>query len=155
MIRKALVVIAVSMCAAMAVCYAAQDVLIGTWKLNASKSKIAPGQANNSTVAYSMSGDSVKVVIDGTDGAGKPIHQEWTGKYDGKDYPVTGSDTADTRAYTRLSSRSFTVREKKGGKVVNTVHVVVSPDGKTRTVTSNGTDPSGKKFASTAVYDKQ
>ena len=155
MIRKALLVVAVSVCAAAAVCYAADDVLSGTWKLNAAKSHIAAGQATNSTVVYSMSGDSTKVVIDGTDGSGKAIHQEWTGKYDGKDYPVTGSDTADTRAYTRVDSHTFTVRERKAGKVVDTVRVVVSPDGKTRTVTSNGTDANGKKFMSTAVYDKQ
>jgi hypothetical protein len=32
---------------------------------------------------------------------------------------------------------------------------VVSADGKSRTVTTNGTDAKGKKFANTAVYDKQ
>jgi len=31
----------------------------------------------------------------------------------------------------------------------------VSADGKTRTVTLTGTDSKGKKFSSTAVYDKQ
>ena len=37
-----------------------------------------------------------KVTVDGTDSDGKPVHNEWTGKYDGKDYPVTGSSTNDT-----------------------------------------------------------
>ena len=31
----------------------------------------------------------------------------------------------------------------------------VAADGKTRTVTSSGTDPKGKKFTTIAVYDKQ
>jgi len=31
----------------------------------------------------------------------------------------------------------------------------VSADGKSRTVTVSGTDPTGKKFISTAVYDKR
>ena len=44
---------------------------------------------------------------------------------------------------------------KKGGKVVLTAHVVVAADGKTRTVTVNGTDAQGKKYKSTVVYDKQ
>jgi hypothetical protein len=33
--------------------------------------------------------------------------------------------------------------------------IVVSADGKGRTVTVSGTDASGKKVTSTAVYDKQ
>jgi hypothetical protein len=44
---------------------------------------------------------------------------------------------------------------KKDGKAVMTVNIVVSPDGKTRTVTTNGTDAAGKKYTSVAVYDKQ
>jgi hypothetical protein len=41
------------------------------------------------------------------------------------------------------------------GKVTTSGRVVVSADGKSRTVTTSGTDPQGKKFKSTAVYDKQ
>jgi hypothetical protein len=33
--------------------------------------------------------------------------------------------------------------------------IVISADGKSRTVTVSGTDPMGKKMESTAVYDKQ
>jgi len=63
---------------------------LGTWKLNEAKSKLAPGTAKNSTVVYSTMGDNMMVTIDGTDAAGKPAHNEWMGKFDGKDYPVTG-----------------------------------------------------------------
>src|SRR5882672_7168173 len=72
-----------------AVCFAA-DAFMGTWKLNEAKSKIAAGSPKNTTVIYEAAGDSVQVTTDGTDGDGKPSHSEWTGKYDGKDYPVTG-----------------------------------------------------------------
>jgi hypothetical protein len=47
----------------------------------------------------------------------------------------------------------FNVR--KGGKVRMSGRIVVSADGKSRTVTTTGTDPKGKKFISNAVYDKQ
>src|SRR6266568_1529081 len=72
-----------------AMCFAA-DAQIGTWKLNEGKSKLAPGLAKNSTVQYEAVGDQIKVTVDGTDADGKPAHNEWTGKFDGKDYPVTG-----------------------------------------------------------------
>jgi len=47
------------------------------------------------------------------------------------------------------------ITNKKGDKVTISGRAVVSADGKTRKVTITGTDPKGKKFTSTAVYDKQ
>ncbi|PYL37432.1 MAG: hypothetical protein DMF36_09625, partial [Verrucomicrobia bacterium] len=69
-----------------AACFAADDPNMGTWKLNETKSKTAPGVEKLTTVVYEAAGDQVKVTIDGTDANGKPIHNEWTGKFDGKDY---------------------------------------------------------------------
>ena len=64
---------------------------MGTWKLNEAKSQFSPGATKNQTVVYASAGDMVKVTTDGTGKDGKPVHTEWTGKFDGKDYPVTGS----------------------------------------------------------------
>jgi len=137
-----------------AVCFAS-DAQMGTWKLNEAKSKRAAGTPKNSTIVFEASGDSVKVTIDGTDSAGKPAHNEWTGKLDGKDYPVTGDPTSDARSYKQVDDHTLEFTIKKGGKVTITGRVVVSADGKTRTATASGTDPQGKKFESTSVYDKQ
>jgi hypothetical protein len=136
------------------VCIAA-DVFIGTWKLNEAKSKIAAGSLKNTTVVYEAAGDSVKVTTDGTDGDGKPSHSEWTGKFDGKDYPVTGDPSTDTRSYKTVNDHTLAFTNKKGDKVTISGRGVVSADGKTRTVTITGTDSKGKKYTSTAVYDKQ
>ncbi len=141
--------------AAAVVCFAAADVNMGTWKLNEAKSKISPGTAKNVTVVYAAAGDSVKVTVDGVDADGKPAHNVWTGKFDGKDYPLTGDPASDTRAYTRVNDRTLGMTIKKGGKVTMTGQIAVSPDGKSRTVTVSGTDAKGKKFSSTSVYDKQ
>jgi len=137
-----------------AVCFAS-DVNMGTWKLNEAKSKIGGGAPKPTTVVYEAAGDSVKVTVDGTDGDGKPLHNEWTGKYDGKDYPVTGDPNIDTRSYKKVDDHTLTLTNKKGDKVTISGRGVVSADGKTRTVTIAGTDSKGKKFTSTAVYDKQ
>ncbi len=136
------------------VCFAA-DVFTGTWKLNEAKSKIAAGSLKNTTVVYEAAGDSVKVTTDGTDGDGKPSHSEWTGKFDGKDYPVTGDPSTDTRSYKTVNDHTLAFTNKKGDKVTISGRGVVSADGKTRTVTITGTDSKGKKYTSTAVYDKQ
>jgi hypothetical protein len=86
---KALVLTLVLSFVGVAVCLAADDAFMGTWKLNEAKSKISLGTLRTTTVVYEAAGDNVKVTTDGTDGDGKPTHSEWTGKFDGKDYPVT------------------------------------------------------------------
>ena len=83
---------------AAALCFA-DDPQMGTWKLNEAKSKFAPGVPKNHTVVYETVGDNVKITADGTDKDGKATHNEWTGKFDGKDYPVTGDPTSDMRSY--------------------------------------------------------
>jgi hypothetical protein len=152
---KTIVLTLVLCLVATAVGYAQTNSHMGTWKLNEAKSKFAPGASKNLTVVYEAAGDNVKVTVDGIDGAGQPTHNEWTGKFDGKDYPVTGDPTTDTRSYKMVNSRTLTLINKKGGKVTVTGKIVVAADGKTRTITTKGTDAQSKKFKNIAVYDKQ
>ena len=140
---------------AAATCFAANDALMGTWKLNESKSKIAAGAPKNNTVVYEAAGESIKITIDGTAADGTSTHSEWTGKFDGKDYPSTGNPNEDMRSAKTINDRTYQVVSKKGGKVVLTAHVVMAQDGKSRTVTTHGTNSKGEKYRSVAVYDKQ
>ncbi len=128
---------------------------MGTWKLNEAKSKFSPGAAKNHTVVYEASGDSIKVTVDGVDGNGAATHNEWTGKFNGKFYAVTGDATSDMRSYRKISSHTLALTAKKGGKVTLTGRIVVSANGKTRTVTTTGKDSKGKWVTNRAVYDKQ
>lgn len=137
------------------VCLAATDMQIGTWKLNEAKSKIAAGSPKNTMVVYAMMGDNIKVTVDGVGTDGKPTHNEWTGKFDGKDYAVTGDSTSDMRSYKKVDDHTLTFTATLGGKVTMTGRVSVSADGKTRTVTTTATDAKGMKSNSTSVFDKQ
>jgi len=136
-----------------AVCFA--DPQMGTWKLNEAKSKFAAGVPKNNTVVNEAVGDNVKITVDGKDKDGNATHNEWTGKFDGKDYPVTGDLNQDARSYKKVNDRTLEMTAKKDGKVTVSGRIVVSADGKTRTVTVGGTDAEGKKFQSKVVYDKQ
>jgi hypothetical protein len=40
----------------------------------------------------------MKVTVDGNGSDGKPTRSEWTGKFDGKDYPVKGDPNSPTEA---------------------------------------------------------
>ena len=151
--RMIVLTLAVVLVAASA-CFA-QDAHMGTWKLNAAQSKIANGVVRNNTVVYQAAGDQIKVTADGLNPDGTPAHAEWTGKFDGADYAVTGEANSDMRSYKLANPNTLDMKGKKGGKVTVTGKIVVSADGKTRTVTTSGTTPQGRKFKSIAVYDKQ
>ena len=140
---------------AVAVCFAADDVLMGTWKLNEAKSKIPPGGGKVVTAVWVAAGDNVKVSTDGVDASGQPTHGEWIGKFDGKDYPATGYPDVDMRSYTRVNDHRLRIRETKNGKVVVSGMISVSADGKTRTFAVTQTGANGSKVTTTRVFDKQ
>ena len=133
----------------------AADPNVGSWKLNEAKSKIAAGAPKNQTVVYTAVGDSYKCVVDGVDGTGKATHNEWTGKFDGKDYPVVGDPASDTRSLKMTSPGHYALTNAKAGTTIVTGTVEFSADSKTRTLTMDMTDPAGKKVTSVAVYDRQ
>jgi hypothetical protein len=133
----------------------AADANMGTWKLNEAKSKIAPGSPKNTTVTYAAMGDSVKVTVDGVDKDGKPTHNEWSGKFDGKEYAVTGDPTSDMRSYSKVDDHTTNIVVKKDGKTTVTGNLVLAADGKSRTLTTTSTDAAGKTVTNTFVYDKQ
>lgn len=77
------------------------------------------------------------------------------GKFNGKDYAVTGNPNEDMRSYTKIDDHTLGFNTKKGGEITVSGRMVMTADGKSRTVTTSGTDPEGKKLKSIAVYDKQ
>ena len=145
----------VALCLAGAALSFAQSPQMGTWKLNEAKSKIPAGAPKNTTVVYEAAGDNVKVTTDGTGRDGQPAHTEWTGKFDGKDYQLTGDSSADSRSYKMINDHTLELANKMGGKVVATGRIVVSADGKTRTIHLSTMDSAGKKISGIGVYDKQ
>jgi hypothetical protein len=151
--RNAVLTLAVLL-VGLTVCFASNPHL-GTWKLNEAKSKLAPGYPKNTKVVYEAVGDNIKATVDGVDGQGNPTHSDWTGKFDGKDYPVTGDPSSDTRSIKQIDEHTLELTVKKGGKVTMSGPVVLSADGKSRTLTLKGTDAAGKKVTSVSVYDKE
>src|ERR1700752_2045196 len=98
---RSMVISLVTCFVALTWCFA-QDAMMGSWKLNEAKSKIGAGSGKNNTVVIEAAGEGVKVTMDGVDPTGKPTHNEWTGKFDGKEYPVTGDANSDARSYKKI-----------------------------------------------------
>src|SRR5437870_113780 len=119
----------------------AQEPLYGTWKMNAAKSKYSPGPVPKSNTAkWEASDGGVKLTVDVEPANGENQHWESSGKFDGKDNPVTGnSPDGDTVAFSKINDRTYRVVTKKGGKTTVTARIVVAADGKTRVTTQTGT----------------
>jgi hypothetical protein len=154
MIKTRIAVIAVALSFAVTLTCLAANAHIGTWKLNETKSKLPAGMSKNNTVTYAEQKDKIKITVDGVDKNGKPTHSVWVGKFDGKAYPAKGNLSYNAVAYRTVNDRTNEITSLKDGKVIWSGKITVAPDGKSRTVTVNGTDANGKKFNGKAVYDK-
>jgi hypothetical protein len=153
--RARTIAIVLTLCVVGAVACFAQDAFLGTWKLKEAKSEFSSGAPKNTSVVYEAVGDKVRVTVDSVGSDGKPTHYTWVGKFDGKDYPVTGDPTSDMRSYTKVGDRILGFNISKGGKVVTSGRIELSQDGKARTVTMSGGDGKGHTVSSTEVYQKQ
>jgi hypothetical protein len=128
---------------------------MGTWKLNEAKSTIPAGAPKYTTIVYAMDGKNLKVTSEGTDKDGQPMHTTWTGRFDGKPYPLTGDPTADTRTYRAVNELTTSLTNKKHGRVIVTGRVEVDAPGKLRTLNTTSTNSAGKKISATYFYEKQ
>jgi len=134
----------------------AAEAWLGTWKLNAAKSKYSPGPAPKSlTLTFEVTADGIKHAADGVNGEGEPMHSGYVSKYDGADVPYTGNPDADMASAKKIDDSSYENVWKKDGKPTITAKVVVSKNGKTMTITQTGTNAKGQAVHNTAVYDKQ
>ena len=125
---------------------------VGTWKLNVAKSKGSTLKSGTSKIE--ATGAGVKVTVDGVEAKGAVVrHWEYTASDDGKDNPVVGNNpNSDMVARTRINASTIKMVNKRGGKVISTQTSVVSSDGKTRTITTTGTNG---QVNNVLVFDKQ
>jgi hypothetical protein len=156
--RNTILTVGISVCIlSLTVAVFAADSQPGTWKLNIAKSKYDPANLamKSQTSKIEASGGGIKGVVDQVNSDGKAIHYEFTAQYDGKDYAVKGDPTRDTVSYKRIDDFNYETISKKAGKVTTTAQYVYSKDGKTRTITTTGTNAEGKKVNNTTVWEKQ
>jgi len=134
----------------------AADPVVGTWKLDVAKSKFSPGPAlKSATRVYTESADGVALDAKSVGAGGKEASMHTAYKADGKNYPVTGNSDADSLTAKSVNARTWDFTLTKAGKVVGTVHRVVSADGKTLTVKNKGTHNDGVAYDDSLVFTRQ
>lgn len=78
-----------------------------------------------------------------------------TFKYDGKDYPYSGSPNYDTLSLKRVNATTVKSVLKKDGKVIGQTTRTLSGHGKVMTLSSKGTNAKGVPFNDVTVFDRQ
>jgi hypothetical protein len=133
------------------------DASVGTWTLNLAQSSYDPANLapKNQTTRITASSDTMTAVTDGADAEGKKIHTEISYKFDGKDYDYKGApDANSTRVYSRVDDHHYTYATKVNGLITTTSRVAVTPDGKTRTITTTGRDAQGRVIRNFSVWNR-
>ena len=140
---------------------AQNDPLTGTWKINLARSNyIAGSPPRSGTNKITAVPGGIRVVADLVAANGQVSHSVFTEKFDGKDYPYEASAGGkpaafDTVSGIRIDENTYENTCKLKGQVVLTYRVVISPDGKTRTLTGKGKNVLGETVNEVIVYDKQ
>jgi hypothetical protein len=99
--------------------------------------------------------DDLRLVLDTVDSLGRPVRVQFVGKYDGKDYPVTGLPDADTASLRKIDAYTVDCVYKKDGIAIKNERIVVSSDWKRATVFQKKPDQRELDFTIVSVWNKQ
>lgn len=141
-----------------AAAWAQNDPLIGTWKLNLSKSLYDPGPPPQSSIQkYESAGkDAYKVTRDSVDANGKASHGESTIVFDGKEHASeNASGDSPSIMDRRIDSHNLEGMSMRSGKLIQVFFRFISADGRTLTFKTMGIDAERKWFSRMEVFDKQ
>jgi len=130
---------------------------LGTWTLNVEKSSYNPGPPPYRRGAFVVEpvNGGVRIVSRLVRVRGGVVHTEWTGRFDGKDYPVQGIDEVLSYAYVPLDERTYELVIKADGRVIGKSRATLSADGRTLTTVTAARDPRGNELTTTTVYEKR
>ena len=135
---------------------AAEDPMLGSWKLNVAKSKFGSGPAIKveTNQVESFGGNGIKLTAQITRADGTNVTESYAGTFDGKPFSVAGDANVDTAYLMRIDAHTMERINKKAGKPTTTMKYVVSKDGKTKTVTITGTTAKGEPVHTVLVFEK-
>jgi hypothetical protein len=125
----------------------------GTWKLNLAKSIFDPGPPFKSfTIAFAPDGTRTINLIR-ADGHPHQASLPWS---DGKEVSVTATGGMENGvAVSKINGNTFDDTWKDNGKIIEKVHGVLSLDGRTLTITTDGTNNQGSAFHNQLTFDRQ
>ena len=156
--RAALLILCMFL-SAEAICLAAHP-LEGTWKLNATQSRIAPNHPDapkEGTMVFRLIGDQFELTDKSTLKDGTSSSAKETFPVNGGVFKVlqTAPAAGESNIETMLEPGNRFLTSLKDGKQISVRHLVISKDGRRMSITLKSTDAKGTPFESVLVYDKQ
>ena len=134
---------------------ASNDISVGTWKQDLTKSTRPGPPLKSSLNKIEIVDGRVKFTNDAIDAEGRLTHSEWTGKYDGVDYPIHGDPNRDAVARKYIDQYTVENTNKLRGKVTTISLSVYSPDGKSKSERTTGTNAQGEKVDFSVFWERQ
>lgn len=133
----------------------AESPFVGTWKLDAAKTKFTAGEPpQEETLVVADAGDRAAVTTTGRSASGRPISVRYSVPVKGGAAQIEESP-CDAMTVTRTGANIADTVCTRRGRQIGTRHTVISDDGKTMTATVEGIDALGRRVAGVEVYDKQ
>lgn len=112
----------------------AQDPFTGEWVYQLERSTSTGPNVERWIQRIEVTGDEVRVREEVIVATGQRANVSLQAKFDGRDYPVTGSSLSDAIAYTRLGPREIVGTGKKNGGVTLRETITAEADGQTLTL---------------------
>lgn len=150
--RTSLIFLALLIPAALVSQTASKNMAVGTWKLNAAKSKFDPGPGP--TGATVTIGEDHKIQYAEETADGKSISWSVLPTADGTPAPIVGMGEGSTLVEKRIDGRHTEHTWKTGSGTLNGKSVI-SKNGKTMTYTLTGTGADGKPVRNVEIFEKQ
>ena len=150
---KALFLLASILCACSVL--AENDPLMGTWKLNVAQSQLGSSAPRSIIRKHVPIPGGVKVIQDRVNAEGKASTGEFTVKFDGKDYPISGDPYVDRLSVKRIDRYTVEGVGKKNDKISTRFTWKVARDGKRMIYTTDRLYPPERVGKIVQVLDKQ
>lgn len=143
------------------------DRSIGTWELNLEKSRFPGPGPQREVRRYWLREDGFLVGLAiSIDAQGNPGFVQFAAKPDGRDSPeynaptladfqATGRHTPIMYAQKNVDAYRADVTLRREGQVTTTGSRVVSPDGRTMTITLSTMNPQGQTVTTVRVFDRR
>jgi hypothetical protein len=133
---------------------AEQDLLLGSWQLDLTKSRYTPGPPPRSEVrTYVRDSEGMKGTIRRHRDDGREEVIEYRADFD-REYPVMGTAAYDTLRLKRIDARTAEAVLSHAGRVFGTARRAISEDGRTLTITFRQ-ENQGILESNVAIYRKQ
>lgn len=133
----------------------AEDPFDGRWQLDPERSKLPGKPPISETFSYDIGAEGeVRFEVEEVRESGR-VTALWVGRFDGRDYPMTGAPGRDTLAMARIDDRVILGVYKKQGQVTYAFVRSLSADGRTMISRILGSGAQGQPINLEIIAEKR